>query len=357
MRKGFILLIVAFVPLLLLAIPSSTHAQNEQVCFPETGYCIHGSIRAYWEANGGLSVFGYPITDAHVETVEGWTGMVQWFERDRLEDHGDDGVMAGRLGARVLELQGQSWHTFPQVDSAPAGCTFFPETGHSMCEPFNVYWQQNGGLERFGYPITEPFEVTIGDWTGTVQYFERRRMEHHMEYRGTEYEILLGLLGKEVYGSPCGSVMSELQDAYSRIEFADQMGCAGDVYTDLNASIQNLENGVMLWVEYTTTTPQIYAIWSYGRYKTFKDTWKEGMAERPNVNPPSGLYVPRRGFGKVWNDDPAVRSELGWAVEEYGRAEQATVQVFDQGRLIWLQGSDVVYALGPDDWYSQILSR
>jgi Tol biopolymer transport system component len=31
-----------------------------------------------------------------------------------------------------------------------------------------------------------------------VQYFERRRMEHHTENRGTPFEVLLGLLGKEV---------------------------------------------------------------------------------------------------------------------------------------------------------------
>jgi uncharacterized protein YkwD len=182
-------------------IPTPAHSQegDDERCFPETGFCISGPIRDYWEQNGGLPVFGYPTTPLGTETVEGsWSGPVQWFERDRLEDHGNEGVMAGRLGADLLNRHGQPWHTFPKVSEAPTGCRFFDVTGHTLCEPFLSYWGNNGGLERFGYPITEPFEMEIGDWSGTVQYFERRRMEHHTENRGTPYEVLLGLLGNEV---------------------------------------------------------------------------------------------------------------------------------------------------------------
>ncbi len=365
MRRMVLLFLVIAMPLLALTRMPEAHAQGQR-CFPETNYCIEGPIRTYWEQNGGLSVFGYPITEQRVETVEGWTGPVQWFERDRLEDHGDQGVMAGRLGAKILELENQPWHTFPQVNSAPAGCSFFPETGHSLCEPFNVYWQNNGGVERFGYPITEPFQTTIDGWTGTVQYFERRRMEHHPENRGTQYEILLGLLGKEVLhfgeagaGASCdSSVLPELESAYSRVQFAEQMGCPSEVYRDVPAAIQNMEHGVMLWVYYNESDQDIYAIWSYGRYQAYPDTWTEDMPDRPDVSPPSGLFAPIRGFGKVWTDHPTVRSELGWAVDEHEREEMATVQMFDSGgRMVWLKGSDTVYVLGPEEWTSQILPR
>lgn len=357
MRKTLTHLTHVLVLLAMLSITTATSAQNDERCFPETGYCISGSIRSYWENNGGLTVFGYPITDLHTETIEAWTGPVQWFERDRLEDHGDDGVLAGRLGARHLELRGTPWHTFPQVASAPSGCSFFPETGHSMCEPFNIYWHNNGGLERFGYPITEPYETTIGDWTGTVQYFERRRIEYHPENRGTPYEILLGLLGKEVNNEPCGTIMPELQSTFQRLDRATEMGCARQVYTDLLTSVQNLEYGVMVWVRYSDTDQKIYAIRSYGGYHTYKDTWTEDMSERPAVEPPEGLYAPIRGFGKVWTDHPDIRTQMGWAIEERERSQTATVQTFDNGVLIWMHESDIVYALGPDEWYSQILSR
>ncbi len=191
---------VLLMSMLILFITAGTQqglAQTDQRCFEETGYCIAGAIRAYWEQNGGLSVFGYPITEQRAETIEGMTFPVQWFERDRLEDHGAQGVMAGRLGADILAQRGTPWESYPQVESAAEGCTFFPETSHSVCEPFLSYWQQHGGLERFGYPITQAMEETIGDWTGTVQYFERRRMEHHPE-NAPPYDVLLGLLGKEM---------------------------------------------------------------------------------------------------------------------------------------------------------------
>src|SRR5215216_7407189 len=77
----------------------TAQAQTTQRCFAETNQCIGGPIRAYWERNGGLPIFGYPVSPQRVETVEGQTLPVQWFERDRLEDHGAAGVLAGRLGA------------------------------------------------------------------------------------------------------------------------------------------------------------------------------------------------------------------------------------------------------------------
>ena len=38
---------------------------------------------------------------------------------------------------------------------AAIGCRYFPQTGHSLCGIFLSYWLNNGGLERFGYPVTE----------------------------------------------------------------------------------------------------------------------------------------------------------------------------------------------------------
>ena len=99
------MIIVGIVMLVQPAMPA--HAART-VCFNETGYCVSDPILSYWQKNGGLAVFGYPISPLQVETIEGaWTGPVQWFERDRLVDHGDKGVLAGRLGALVLAQQGR----------------------------------------------------------------------------------------------------------------------------------------------------------------------------------------------------------------------------------------------------------
>lgn len=43
------------------AFPAVLAAQAER-CFPETGKWISGRFRSYWEQQGGLPVFGFPIT-------------------------------------------------------------------------------------------------------------------------------------------------------------------------------------------------------------------------------------------------------------------------------------------------------
>src|SRR5918911_1401083 len=117
-----------FALLLLLIAPAA--AQTDQRCFPETNECIAGRIREFWEQNGGLTVFGFPITPQQEEQIEGKPFQVQWFERNRLELHPENtrpyDVLLGRLGADRLVQQGRDWFSFPK--SAPqAGCRFFAE--------------------------------------------------------------------------------------------------------------------------------------------------------------------------------------------------------------------------------------
>jgi uncharacterized protein YkwD len=78
--------------------------------------------------------------------------------------------------------------------------TYFAETGHSIGNGFRSFWEQHGGLAQFGYPLTD--EIVENSPTDgqprTTQYFERARFEYHPEFKGTPYEVELGLLGKEV---------------------------------------------------------------------------------------------------------------------------------------------------------------
>ena len=184
-------LLVSCLALLALAAPAA--AQTDQRCFAETGQCIAGPIRASWEQNGGLAVFGFPITPQGMSQVEGRTLQIQWFERDRLEIQADGSVTAGRLGAERLEQLGTPWQFGPSLPAGD-GCLSFVETGHQVCGGFAQAWQQNGGATRFGFPITGEFTTEIEGRTLTVQYFERRRFELH---EGNQ--VLLGLLGSEVF--------------------------------------------------------------------------------------------------------------------------------------------------------------
>jgi hypothetical protein len=86
-----------------------------------------------------------------------------------------------------------------------AQCQFFVETHHSLCFGFFAYWQQHGGTALFGMPISEEFQERGADGTmRTVQYLERARFEYHPEFKGTAYEVELGLLARELAAAHTG---------------------------------------------------------------------------------------------------------------------------------------------------------
>jgi hypothetical protein len=332
--------------------PTAGLAQDSQRCFVETGYCISGPIRDYWEHNGGLPVFGYPLSEQRIEVVEGaWRGRVQWFERDRLEDHGTDGVLAGRLGDRALQLRGIDWQQLPRDGAATPGCRFFPETQLNVCQPFLGYWEQGGGLARFGFPITGVRQERLEGGTYAVQYFERRRMEHHPENAGTLYEVLLGLLGRDVLNSEaCSTIGVELRATWETL--ARDLGC-GQPFGDGSIAAQPFERGAMVWVGrgdgspglifVLTTLPAVDLTWNI-----FIDTYREGELVGTNESPPPGKYAPLRGFGKLWRTVPELRQSLGWALSpEVG--DQGTVLQFGHPNgfqwMIHRRSTDMVYIL------------
>ncbi len=73
---------------------------------------------------------------------------------------------------------------------------YFPETGHLVSGGFLSYWARFGGLPTFGYPITDEF--TAADSGFVTQYFERARFEWHPGSAPERYDVLLGLLGREL---------------------------------------------------------------------------------------------------------------------------------------------------------------
>lgn len=171
-------------------------ADINTVYFPQTEHNLSGEFLKYWKSRGGLSIFGYPLTEAFTEN--GYT--VQYFERNRFELHPENqppyNVLLGRLGADTV-----SGRVFAPVQAfaSTRDRSFFPETRHSLGNAFLAYWNRYGGLAQFGYPISEEQrEVSPTDGKEyTVQYFERARFEYHPENKGTPGEVLLGLLGAD----------------------------------------------------------------------------------------------------------------------------------------------------------------
>lgn len=181
-------------------------SSRRQVQFNETGFGVRDPFLRFWERNGGLAVFGFPISAERRERGgDGGEYLVQWFERNRFELHPQNpppyDVQLGLLGVEYLARRGIDWRSLPTVSGPPAaGCRYFPETGHSLCPPFRAFWERNGGLAVFGYPISEPQPEPIeGGAERSVQYFERNRFELHPELPAA-YQVQLGRLGAALMG-------------------------------------------------------------------------------------------------------------------------------------------------------------
>ncbi len=166
--------------------------------FATTGHNVGLAFKRFYDAHGGLDIFGMPLTEAFDEDVL----RVQYFERARFEYHPDLPpefyVSPTLLGRHFTE--GRSEPAFQWLAESPGGDrTFFPESGHSLAGAFRGFWQGRGGLAAFGYPISEELtEVSQQDGQPyTVQYFERARFEYHPEHAGTPYEVQLGQLGRQ----------------------------------------------------------------------------------------------------------------------------------------------------------------
>ena len=79
--------------------------------FPESGHNVRFGFREYWRANGGVRVFGYPLSEefSEVSPDDGQTYTVQYFERAKFEYHPELSrpIQLARLGLLALERSGQ----------------------------------------------------------------------------------------------------------------------------------------------------------------------------------------------------------------------------------------------------------
>ncbi|HET8628618.1 MAG TPA: L,D-transpeptidase [Thermomicrobiales bacterium] len=191
-------------------------APPTSVFFPQTGHSLGGEFLSYWRSHGRETALGSPVTEQLSENG----AAVQYFEYARVEYHpgqtGDAAFSLNRLGAddlaaRGIDLtrvgQGYGPGSGPILDAfarLPFAIfsdgtdkhRFFPETGHTLSYAFLLFWQNEGGLAQFGYPITEEFpEISpIDGQVYTTQYFERARFEYHPGM-AANYSVVLTPLG------------------------------------------------------------------------------------------------------------------------------------------------------------------
>ncbi len=121
-----------------------------------------------------------------------------------------------------------------------------------------------------------------------------------------------------------------------------RLGCPTEVEKGVWSAEEVFQTGYMFWRADNT---QIYVLKNTGTWQAYPDTWTAAEPEwDPAIVPPAGYYQPKRGFGKIWREQPGVRTGLGWATTEE-RGFTGSVQAFSGGLMFWsnLRGTYVLY--------------
>jgi len=121
------------------------------------------------------------------------------------------------------------------------------------------------------------------------------------------------------------------------LQVQDRIGCAAG--SAINGTIveENFQSGKMFWRE-PIDYAQALVLFSNGTWQIFQhDPYEEGDPEYPCVDentPPQSPPTPRRGFGTMWCDIPAIRNGLGNATDAE-RAFTGSMQQFEEGFMIY----------------------
>lgn len=116
--------------------------------------------------------------------------------------------------------------------------------------------------------------------------------------------------------TPNGDIVIAVNCRYADMEGSNAVGtnrCPSGEPSTVQAAYQPFERGYMLWFNGT-----IYVFYTSGSGpagEVYQDSFVEGQTELSFApeSIPANRFVPVRGFGKVWNDHPAVRERIGWA--------------------------------------------
>ena len=169
----------------LLRMSPNAHAQPYDRTFPETGKTVSGALLEYYITHGGVPRIGYPISEPFQEqsAIDGKTYPVQYFQRAELEMHPENtapyDVMPALLGNMVYDAKYPGGA--PNQQASTVNPVKFQKTGKTLGGGFRKYWEQNGGLAQFGYPISDEFQEksSLDGQTYPVQYFQRAELELH----------------------------------------------------------------------------------------------------------------------------------------------------------------------------------
>jgi len=178
--------------------PQTGDNNANQRYFTETGHGLHNGFKQFWDANGGIARFGYPLTEEFTERNPADDRMytVQYFERARFEWHPDTSSVAlGKIGQEAFDANNKPGGIgIDPPSNLSTDKRYFPETRHVVAGSFKQYWDTYNGQALLGLPLSE--EVTENG--KTVQYFEDGRLDFNPLGTTLQERVSVGLVGTEV---------------------------------------------------------------------------------------------------------------------------------------------------------------
>ncbi|PWH15883.1 MAG: hypothetical protein DDG59_10670 [Anaerolineae bacterium] len=162
--------------------------------YPESGHSVSGEfLKKYLQAPHPEQIYGLPITDPFYSNEA--QSIVQYFENARFELYPDYPpelrVRVTPLGQMLLD---HSQATPLEIPYPLGRCRSFPETGFSVCHEFLDFFERNGGVRIFGYPISD---VLLQDGL-IVQYFQLLRIQW-VGTESTSSPVQVSALGKRYF--------------------------------------------------------------------------------------------------------------------------------------------------------------
>ncbi|TVR70214.1 MAG: hypothetical protein EA415_13140 [Sphaerobacteraceae bacterium] len=155
--------------------------------FSQTHHYIAEPFLSFWDENDGETTIGPPVGPAFAEENG---AQQQYFRYARLELNDEGDVQRGLIGREIF---GDPEN--PPDRSPGSGAREFDATGHYIIGTIQDFWDDNGGLNTFGYPISQEFETD----SGYAQYFERALIE--VIVLGSYELVEIAPLGRQMYES------------------------------------------------------------------------------------------------------------------------------------------------------------
>jgi hypothetical protein len=138
--------------------------------------------------------------------------------------------------------------------------------------------------------------------------------------------------------SPDCEIESNL-DLAGYLDLEERMGCAVATAKFDPIAINEFGEGpdynrFMLWF---SSEGNIYVLLPDGEFQIYPDEWQEGDPTfmcNPLEEEPDSPPLPRRGFGKLWCEEPDLQEIMGFVEREERLCQHSVDQPFEQGRLI-----------------------